>query len=167
MAQRRAGERDWRATCGSWLHSNLSTTAQELKGRHPVIPTDKNPAIGLQLLNVRWKETCTGCAVLGLQCKSRAERRRSGRCLVCQRSALYSMKLLDASLQIWEAVAVVKDKEGWAESLHIQRQKHSPSVFNFVRFPDDDEALLQAIIGCLGGHARKTYDSESLLPNTR
>ena len=32
-----------------------------------------------------------------------------------------------------------------------------------MRSPDDDEALLQAIIGCYGGLARKAFDSESLL----
>ena len=81
----------------------------------------------------------------------------------CQRSALYSVKLLAASLQILEVVAVVEDRDGWAESLHVQRQKQNASVLNFMRSPDDDEALLQAIIGCYGGHARKVFDSESLL----
>ena len=43
----------------------------------------------------------------------------------CQRSALYSVKLLAASLQILEAVGVVDDREGWAESLHVQREKNT------------------------------------------
>ena len=41
----------------------------------------------------------------------------------CQRSELYSVELFAASLQIWEAVAVVDDREVWAESLHVQREK--------------------------------------------
>ena len=138
----------WQATCRSWLVSQ--TCHAQLKNERKT-PSHSN---GQESRN--WPSTSPRSMEKNLHSTWTSMPAKSGTKKIwplrwficskkfrncprgCRRSALYSVKFFAASLQILEAVAVVGEREGWVESLHVhnspkKKHKHFSALYPSVR----------------------------------
>jgi hypothetical protein len=87
----------------------------------------------------------------------------------CKRLQLFAKKVYDLAANMNEGFAAMHNRDRWAEELGIQASKMPRDVKGFLQDPEDDKALLQAVVACytdqvlakkVEGQRRQTLDEE-------